>query len=109
MTAKTSLYVMGIHGAIVFAVVIATVILGVQGTLDPSSTVAILGAAIGFAGGTASSLGSLGAAVNGKALIPEHSLDNREATLRQALAGAQSTAEHTVIPTPVPDTTGSTP
>jgi hypothetical protein len=102
MSARQSIYVMGIHGGIVFAVVVATVILGVQGTLDPSSTVAILGAAVGFAGGTSSGLGSLTAAVNGKATVPIASLADREQTIRDALAAASSSAAHTTIPSQVP-------
>lgn len=90
------------HGAIVLSVVVAVVILGVQGTLDSSSVLGILGAAIGFAGGTAASTASLGTAVNGKAVVSNQAIADRETTLRTAFAASAATPAHTVEPTSVP-------
>jgi hypothetical protein len=92
------MYVLVMHGSIVFSVVAATVILGVQGTLDSSSVLGILGAAIGFAGGTAASTASLGAAVNGKSVISAGEMANREATLRTAIVASAATEPHTIEP-----------
>lgn len=86
--------VMGMHAAIVLAVVVATVILGVQGTLDSSSVLGILGAAIGFAGGTAASLGSLGAAVNGKSVVTPQLVSEQASMQRAALAAAAASPPH---------------
>lgn len=96
MNAKQSMAVMAMHGAIVLSVVVATVILGVQGTLDSSSVLGILGAAIGFAGGTAASLGSLGAAVNGKSVITPQMISEQGAMQRTAMLAAASAPSHIV-------------
>ena len=105
MAARQSLYVTAMYGSIVLAVVVATVILGVQGTLDSSSVLGILGAAIGFAGGSAASNGAVGAAVNGKATIPTAELANREQTLRTAIVASAAAPSHVIEsePTIVPE------
>ena len=79
MSARHSLIVVGVQAGIVLAAVIAVTILGVEGTLDGQSVVAILGAAIGFAGGAGASVSAVGQAVNGKATVSD-------ATLRQAMS-----------------------
>lgn len=90
------------YAAIVLAVVIATVILGVQGTLDSSSVLGILGAAIGFAGGSAVGNSTLGSAVNGKSTVPNSALADREATIRTALAASAGAPSHVIAPEPIP-------
>lgn len=96
MNQRATMYVLVMHGSIVLSVVVATVILGVQGTLDSSSVLGILGAAIGFAGGTAASTASLGAAVNGKAVIAQSAIADRETTLRTAIAASAAAPAHDV-------------
>lgn len=100
MTARQTMIVQGIHGALVLAVLISATVLGVQGTLGSDALVGIYGAAIGFAGGSAATIGTLGQAVNGKATIPISELANRETTLRAAMASAAASPAHTVRATP---------
>ena len=88
MSSRHTVYILGVHGAIALAIVVSATVLGVQGTLDSSALTAIYGALLGFVGGAASSIGSLGAAVNGKAVLPVGDLQAREHTLRSAIAGA---------------------
>lgn len=102
MSIRQTLYVQVMHGGIVLAAIVAVVILGYNGTLDGQSVVAILGAAIGFAGGSVASIGAVGQVVNGKATIPLSELANREQTLRDALAASASSPAHTVHPSQVP-------
>ncbi len=86
------------NGGIVLSVVIASVILGVQGTLDSSSLVGILGAAIGFAGGTGAGVAAVSTAVNGGSVIPKGAVADREHTLRAAFASAAASPSHDVPP-----------
>lgn len=96
MSARQSIIVQGVHGGIVVAAILAVTILGYHGTIDGESVVAVLGAAIGFAGANATSIGSLAQAVNGKAVIPAHNLAEREATLRTAMIASAASSPHTV-------------
>lgn len=66
------------HAVLAVVVVVSATVLAAFDVLDSSSVTVIYGAALGFAGGTASSLGSLTTAVNGKATMSD-------ATLRQAI------------------------
>lgn len=102
VNAKQSLYVLALHGAIALAVVIAATVLAFHGALDAEAATAIFGAAIGLAGGSASSLGALAGAVNGKSTITEASLAQRESTLRTALVAAAATPSHEVVAPPPP-------
>lgn len=96
MSARQSIYVLLMNGAIVLAVVVASVILGVQGTLDSSSLVGILGAAIGFAGGTGAGVAAVSTVVNGKSVVPNGAIADREHTLRAAFAASSASPAHTI-------------
>lgn len=96
MTQRHSLYVIAFQGVIVLSVILSATTLGVQGTLDATALTAIYSAAFGFAGGTAAALSALGAAVNGKAVIPTSELANREATLRTAFVATAAGDAHRV-------------
>lgn len=105
VSARQSLYLQGIHATIVLAVLISVTVLGVQGTLASDSLIAVYGAAIGFAGASASQLGALGQAVNGKATMTNEAMSEREATLRTAMVAAAGSPAHTmaaVEPEPEP-------
>ena len=103
MSSRQPLYVLAIHGGIVLAAIMTVGLLGFHGTLDGQSVVAILGAAIGFAGGSASSLGSLGAVVNGKSLMTSQQVSEQGATQRTAIVAAAAGDPHRVTPvTPKP-------
>lgn len=80
--------IQAMHGGIVLASIVAVTLLGVEGTLDGQSVVAVLAAAIGFAGASASQIGSLAQAVNGKSVISGSSMADRETTLRTAITGS---------------------
>ena len=94
MSAKHSLYLQGLHAGIVLAVLISVTVLGVQGTLASDSLIAVYGAAIGFAGASASQLGALGQAINGKAVVSNDAIADRETTLRTALSAAAAAPAH---------------
>lgn len=99
MTAKQTLYVQAMHGGIVLSAIIAVTVLGAMGELDGQSVVAVLGAALGFAGAAASSSGAIGQAVNGKAVIPDEAMRSREATLRTALVASAGSEPHVMVAT----------
>lgn len=101
MPPRQPLYVLAIHGSIVLAAILTVGILGFHGTLDGQSVVAVLGTAIGFAGGTASSLGSLNTVVNGKSVVTPQLLAEQGATARTAIVAASSSEPHTVEPVQV--------
>lgn len=94
MTTRQSLVVQGMHAAIVLSAIVAVTALGINGTLDGQSVVAVLAAAIGFAGASGSQIGTLAQAVNGKATMSNESLADREATLRTAMVAAAATPAH---------------
>lgn len=98
MPPRQPLYVLAIHGGIVLATILTVGVLGYHGTLDGQTISAVLGAAIGFAGGTASSLGSLNTVVNGKSVVTPQLLAEQGATNRTALATAAAAAAHNVKP-----------
>lgn len=98
---RQPLYVLAIYGGIVFASIVTVGILGYHGTLDGQSVVAILGAAIGFAGGSASSLGSLNSVVNGKSVVTPQLLAEQGATQRTAIVASAGSEAHVVEPVPV--------
>lgn len=98
MTARQPLYTLSIHGGIVLAAIITVGILGYHGTLDGQSVVAILGAAIGFAGGSASSLGSLNSVVNGKSILTSQQIAEQGATQRTAIVASAASEAHHVEP-----------
>lgn len=94
MTTRQSLTVQGMHAAIVLASILAVTALGINGTLDGQSVVAVLAAAIGFAGASSSQIGTLAQAVNGKATMSNEAMADREATLRTAMVAAAATPAH---------------
>lgn len=98
VTQRQALYTLGIHGGIVLAAIVTVGVLGYHGTLDGQSVVAILGAAIGFAGGTASSLGSLNTVVNGKSVVTPQFVAEQAATQRTAIVASAGSEAHTVKP-----------
>ena len=98
MNARQSLYVQGMHGALVLCVVFAASVLAYADKLDGQTVAVLLGAAITFAGGSAQSIGALGQAVNGKSTMTAGELANRETTLRTAIAGAASSQAHDLGP-----------
>lgn len=106
MNSRQTLYVLAMQGVIALAVVIVVCVLGVQGTLEGESVVAILSSALALAGGAAAAVSALGSAVNGKATIPAAEMANREHTLRTAIAGASAAPAHDVG---TEDTTGPDP
>lgn len=57
------------HFLLSLAIVVAATVLAALHVLDPQACVAIFGAAIGLVGGSASALGALGSAINGKTAI----------------------------------------
>lgn len=101
MNVRQSLYIQIMHGVIVVIVVIAATILAYNGTLDSATVAVIFGAAVALAGGSAQSLGSLGQTVNGKSMVSDAALANRETTLRTAMAAAAASEPH-VIDTDAP-------
>ena len=98
MPPRQPLYVLAIHGSIVLAAILVVAVLGYHGTLDGQSVVAVLGTAIGFAGGTASSLGSLNTVVNGKSVLTEQLIAEQAATQRTAILSAAASEPHVVTP-----------
>lgn len=105
VSAKDSLYVQGIHVTVVLSAIFAVSLLGYHGTLDGQSVVAVLGAAIGFAGANVSSVGSLAQAVNGKSVVTSQLLAEQGATARTAIVSAAAADSHTVEPS-APDSRG---
>lgn len=95
MQARDNLIATVIHSSIVLAAIAAVVVLGIHGTLDGQSVIAVLGAAIGFAGANATAVSSLGAAINGKATVPTETLTQREVTLRAAMGANPPAGETT--------------
>lgn len=83
------------HAGLVLAAIVAVTVLGIDGTIDGQSVVAVLGTAIGFAGASATSVGSLAQAVNGKSVISTAAMADREATLRAAVSASGGN-----VPTP---------
>lgn len=75
---RLPLYLLAMQSGLAALVVIGATVLGIYGAMESDSLTAIYGAALGFAGGAASSLGALTTAVNGKATVSE-------ATLRHAM------------------------
>lgn len=88
VTARHTMIVLGVHGAVALAIIISATVLGVQGTLDASALTALYAGLLGFVASAASSIGSLGAAVNGKTVLSQGDMAAREATLRTAIDGA---------------------
>lgn len=103
VNARQSLYIQAMHGALVLVVVVAASVLAYADKLDGQTVAVLLGAAITFAGGAAQSLGTLGTAVNGKAVVSNASLADREATIRTALAASAASPAHTIEPEPEPE------
>lgn len=98
MTGRQSILILAFHGAIVTVLVIAATVLGFHGTLDASAVTAIFGAALGFAGGTASSLGSLGAVVNGKSVVTQQQVAEQGAAQRTAIVAAAGGEARRMVP-----------
>lgn len=96
MSGKQTLIVMGLHGGIALAVIIAGTVLALKGAIDAQTVSVLFGAALGAAGASASSIAALGAAVNGKMTITPEASAQREETLRQAIASPNA-------PQPSPD------
>jgi hypothetical protein len=90
MGSRAPVYVLALHGAIALSVVVAATVLCFHGSLDAAATTGIIGAALGLAGGASSSLGSLGAVVNGHSITSPEAETQREVTLRAAM-GANPT------------------
>lgn len=103
MTARQPLYVLAIHGSIVLAAILVVALLGYHGTLDGQSVVAVLGTAIGFAGGSAASQASLNTVVSGKSVLSQEMMAEQGATQRTAIIAAAASEAHDVTPqTPQP-------
>lgn len=96
MNSRQTLYVLAMQGLIAICVIVVVCILGVQGTLDGESVVAILSSALALAGAAATAFGALGSAVNGKATIPADQMADRETTLRHAFAASAASPAHLV-------------
>lgn len=98
VNAKFTLYGTLIHAAVVVSAIVAVTVLGAQGTIDGQSVVAVLAAAIGFAGANATSVSSLGAVVNGKSVVTPQLLAEQGATARTAIVAAGGSESHVVRP-----------
>jgi hypothetical protein len=110
VSGRQTIYIQLIHGGIAFVVIVAATVLAALHDLDPATVVALFGAAVGFAGGTSVATGALAQAVNGKAVMTEHAISEREATLTRsinALANSSPTPPggNPIIPQP-PERTG---
>ncbi len=82
-----------VHAVVALTIIVAASILAALHDLDGQTVAAIFGAAIGVVGGSASSLGTLYTAVNGKSVLSAEALASHETTLRETvdrLAGARA-------------------
>lgn len=82
-----------IHATVALVIILAASILAALHDLDGQTVAAIFGAAVGMLGGSASSLGTLYSAVNGKSVLSAEVMANRETTMRETvdrLAGARA-------------------
>lgn len=95
MNTRQSLIVQGMSGGLVLAAIVAVTLLGLHGTIDGESVVAVLGTAIGFAGANVSGVGAVAQAVNGKSIVSD-------ATLRQAIGGAPLADDAPPVASPEP-------
>lgn len=90
---RQQVWVLAFHAAIAALVIIGATVLLALHDLDPQAGVAIYGAAIGLAGGAASSLAAVGQTVNGKSVMTQDTMDSMSSNLRAAvsyLAGARA-------------------
>jgi hypothetical protein len=98
MSARYTLYGTLIHATVVVSAIAAVTALGMQGTIDGQSVVAVLAAAIGFAGANATSVSSLGAVVNGKSIVTPQLIAEQGATARTGMVAAGLSEAHVVHP-----------
>lgn len=87
MTTKQTLYLLTVHGALAGLVVVAVTVLSFHGSIDAQTVSVVYGAVLGIAGASAASLATLGAAVNGKTVLTNETLQQREQTMQQAVSG----------------------
>jgi uncharacterized membrane protein len=82
-----------VHALVALVIILAASILAGLHDLDGQTVAALFGTAVGLLGGSASSLGTLYTAVNGKSVVSAEALASRETTLRETvdrLAGARA-------------------
>lgn len=96
MSNRQPLVVLAIHGGIALVVVLCVTALAWHGSLDAEAATALFGTAVGLAGGSASSIGALAQAVNGKATVSD-------ATLRQAMRSPAAPLEQPAAPVEPPE------
>lgn len=98
VTGRQNLAQLGIFGAIGFAAVIGTIVLGYHGTLNSDAVAAILTGALTLAGGAAAGTAAVGAVVNGKSVVTPQLLAEQGATARTAIVAASASDAHVVEP-----------
>ncbi len=93
MSARVAVLGSFVHAGVAMVIIIAASVLAALHDLDGQTVAALFGTAVGLLGGSASSLGTLYSAVNGKSVISNDNMGSREQTLREAvdhLAGARA-------------------
>lgn len=103
MNTRQTLYLLTIHAGIAIVVVAAATVLSFHGNIDAQTVSVIFGAVLGIAGASAASLATLGAAVNGKAVLSNEMMQQREQTMQQAVSGLASSppADHPIEAAPI--------
>lgn len=86
MQGRQQVYVLALHATVGLLVVVAATVLAALHDLDAQAAVAIFGAVIGLAGGSASSIAALGSTVNGKNVVTQETSNATQASLQAAVA-----------------------
>ncbi len=93
MGPKSQTGIIALHAGIGVLVIAGATVLAALHVLDAQATVAIYGAVIGLAGGSAASIAALGTTVNGKSVVTAEQAAAQSANLEAAvryLAGARA-------------------
>ena len=98
MAGRQNIYQLAIYGSIALAAVGGAILLGYHGTLNSDAVAAILTGALALAGGTASSVGTLYTAVNGKSVVSHQMTAEQGATTRTAIVAAAGSQPQVVEP-----------
>lgn len=83
---RQQLLVLGLHATVGLLVIIAATVLTALHDLDAQAAVALFGAAVGLAGGSAGAVAALGTAVNGKSIVSEGSLSRASQLTSHAIS-----------------------
>ncbi len=98
---RSQTYVLGLHMVVGVLVIVAATVLAALHDLDAQAAVAIYGAAIGLAGGSAGSLAMLGTTINGKSVVTQETMSAMAANLERTvsyLAGARHEVDAMTVP-----------